>query len=93
MAIDALQVFGRLMRTQSDFGVVAILDVRLRRKGYGSAVLNRVFGHVRKIRRHYDITEHFHRFGEGRVFDTSREEHERNVHEMGGVLEDEALPF
>ena len=93
MAIDALQVFGRLMRVASDFGVVAILDVRLRRKGYGSAILNKVFGHVRKIRRHYDITEHFHQFGEGRVFESEKEDIAQAAFESNAVLEEEGLPF
>jgi ATP-dependent DNA helicase DinG len=34
-AISLKQGFGRLIRTQEDAGVVAILDKRLRTKGYG----------------------------------------------------------
>lgn len=39
MALTLEQAFGRLIRTQADRGVVAILDSRLRTKGYGKRIL------------------------------------------------------
>jgi ATP-dependent DNA helicase DinG len=38
-ALVLKQGFGRLIRTRRDRGVVAILDSRLSRKGYGRALL------------------------------------------------------
>jgi len=38
-AILLKQGFGRLIRTSTDRGIVAILDPRLRRRGYGSALM------------------------------------------------------
>jgi len=38
-AIALKQGFGRLVRTQRDFGVVALLDERIHRKGYGRKLL------------------------------------------------------
>lgn len=40
MALTLKQGFGRLIRHRSDRGVVAILDPRLRSKGYGKQILN-----------------------------------------------------
>lgn len=39
-AITLKQGFGRLVRTGSDYGVVAVLDDRLHRKGYGKRLLS-----------------------------------------------------
>ncbi|MCA9323192.1 MAG: hypothetical protein KDB53_20800, partial [Planctomycetes bacterium] len=36
------QGFGRLIRTESDEGTVAVLDTRLLTKGYGRAFLNAI---------------------------------------------------
>jgi ATP-dependent DNA helicase DinG len=38
-AITLKQGFGRLLRTRDDFGVVALLDGRIRSRGYGRALL------------------------------------------------------
>jgi ATP-dependent DNA helicase DinG len=38
-AVKITQGVGRLIRTSTDRGVVAILDTRLRTKGYGSVIL------------------------------------------------------
>lgn len=38
--ISLRQGFGRLIRTRKDFGIVAVLDSRLRTHGYGRAFLN-----------------------------------------------------
>ncbi|MBW2527134.1 MAG: ATP-dependent DNA helicase [Deltaproteobacteria bacterium] len=38
-AITLKQGFGRLLRTRADFGVVALLDGRIQRRGYGRALL------------------------------------------------------
>jgi ATP-dependent DNA helicase DinG len=38
-AIALKQGFGRLVRTQRDFGIVALLDERIHRKGYGKKLL------------------------------------------------------
>lgn len=39
-AITLKQGFGRLLRTRDDFGVVALLDGRIRRRGYGKELLS-----------------------------------------------------
>jgi ATP-dependent DNA helicase DinG len=39
-AITLKQGFGRLIRTRSDRGIVAILDRRIRTRGYGAALLS-----------------------------------------------------
>jgi ATP-dependent DNA helicase DinG len=43
-ALSLKQGFGRLIRTTQDRGVVAILDSRIRRKGYGKATEKSFFG-------------------------------------------------
>lgn len=48
------QGFGRLIRTQSDKGMVAILDPRMRQKGYGK-VIQRSLPQVRVVQRLGDI--------------------------------------
>jgi ATP-dependent DNA helicase DinG len=39
-AIALKQGFGRLIRTQRDVGIVALLDERVHRRGYGKLILN-----------------------------------------------------
>jgi ATP-dependent DNA helicase DinG len=39
-AITLKQGFGRLLRTRTDRGIVAILDRRVRTRGYGAAMLS-----------------------------------------------------
>jgi ATP-dependent DNA helicase DinG len=39
-ALSLKQGFGRLIRTESDVGIVALLDERVHRKGYGQRLLS-----------------------------------------------------
>jgi ATP-dependent DNA helicase DinG len=52
------QGFGRLIRTQTDRGVVAILDPRLRTRGYGRQIINSL-PPVQVIHRLDDLPEDF----------------------------------
>jgi ATP-dependent DNA helicase DinG len=57
------QGFGRLIRTQQDAGVVAILDRRIVKRGYGRALLAalppaRRVGDLDELRAFYERIEH-----------------------------------
>ena len=56
------QGFGRLIRRQSDRGIVAILDPRIRRRGYGKMILRSlpqvpVLSRIESLKNHFDQLE------------------------------------
>jgi Rad3-related DNA helicase len=67
--IKLKQGFGRLIRTRTDRGIVAILDPRIRQKGYGQIIqrslpqvqvvydLNEIPGHLLGISPEPDLTQ------------------------------------
>ena len=57
-ALSLKQGFGRLIRTRADRGVVAILDSRLARKGYGKTLL-RSLPPARRCRSISEVSEAF----------------------------------
>ena len=60
------QGFGRLIRSRSDYGVVALLDARVHRRGYGRRLLEGL-PPARRVTALHEVAEFWARFREARA--------------------------